>query len=233
MLKPIAWTILAILAAGCVTPAASVTPASSPATSTAAAQAEPPQIIKWTGHIVQGQLDYFGHDQPFEQFIFPVQQAGFLLNITPAPKAIEVRVDWKDAKGASFMLHPHYDLGDAANGTTMYNGYLSPMYTQSPGCIRIPDNEMAAGVWPMMVHPGQTTVDVTFTITVAVFDAHAAILPQLHGHRADGKYYIYDHHVEPCRVLSNSTAPGTDSASAAALAAPLGVDSREVGPFSP
>lgn len=161
------------------------------------------QRLEWKGHVVFGVLDAFAHDQPTEEPIFGVQQAGFNVHLEEMPEAIEVRVDWTAPPGApaGFRMHPHFLVGDDASGTTRYYGYFSPMYTTAPGCIRIPAADMAAGLWPMMIHPNPNTVQADFTLTVGVVGATPMLMKDLHGHRADGNYVIEDHAEEECQFL--------------------------------
>lgn len=191
--------VLAALAAGCVTPTESSVANNGLEAPSVDALAEP-FILEWKGHVVVGALDVKNHDQPTEQFIFPYQQAGFNIEVPDAPQAIEVRVDWKGE--GSFHMHPHWLKGDDATGQTQYYGYFSPEYTTGTGCIRLPEEDMAPGVWPMMIHPGWTNANIDFTITVGLLGTTAKVLPEMHGHRADGNYYIADHEVLECQFLA-------------------------------
>ncbi len=189
--------VLAALLAGCTAPAA-------PASEDAAIEAESigataePFLLELKGNVIVGPLDYQNHDQPGEQFIFPYQKAGWNVQIDEVPQAIEVRVDWEG--DGEFALHPHWLKGDEA-GRTKYYGYHSEQFTSGTGCIRLPDEDMTTGVWPMMIHPGPQTVDIEFTITVGILGADASVRPELHGHRADGMYDIEEHKPGECQFL--------------------------------
>lgn len=161
-----------------------------------------PQIIEWEGYILHSALDGAAHMKDPETVVFPVQQAGFLVEIDEAPQAIEVMVSWDNAD-AEFRLHPHYTAkyDDELGGETLYYGYLSDMFDVSPGCVRIPQADMAAGTWPMMIHPASGTTDTAYTITVGVVGATGVILDERHGHRSDGPSPVEDHGVEPCQFL--------------------------------
>ncbi len=160
------------------------------------------QRVEWDGYILHWALDPFAHMKDPETIVYPVQQAGFLVEIKEPPKAIEVMVAWDDPD-AGFRLHPHYtakydrELG----GETLYYGYLSEMFQASPGCVRIPDADMAAGTWPMMIHPASGTMDVEYTITVGIVGAAGVVLDDRHGHRSDGPAPVEDHGIEPCEFL--------------------------------
>lgn len=190
--------VLVALLAGCTAPAAPT--ADEPENDVvAAAPASDVFTIELKGNVIAGVLDLRNHDQPGEQVIFPFQKAGWNLQIDEVPQAIEVRVDW-EGDGA-FMLHPHWLKGDEG-GRTKYYGYHSDQFTSGTGCIRLPDEDMATGVWPMMVHPAFQTVNTEFTITVGILGAEASVRPELHGHRADGAYDIDDHGVADCEFLN-------------------------------
>jgi hypothetical protein len=194
----IAMLVGTILVAGCTSPApAETNPGALEAP--AAAALEPFELV-WKGNVVVGVLDARNHDQPGEQVIFPFQKAGFNMEIKDMPEAIEVRVDWSGP--GSFRLHPHYYKGDDASGTTQYYGYHSPTYTDGTGCIRLTDADMAPGVWPMMIHPGFDTRNIEFTITVGILGATGTVMPDLHGHRADGNYVIEEHEIAECQFLN-------------------------------
>lgn len=158
--------------------------------------------IEWEGYILHSALDPFAHMKDPETVIYPVQQAGFLVEIDEPPEAIEVMVSWDDAD-AGFRLHPHYTAkyDRALGGETLYYGYLSEMFDASPGCVRIPVADMAAGTWPMMIHPASGTTDVDYTITVGIVGAAGVVLEERHGHRSDGPAPVEDHGVEPCQFL--------------------------------
>jgi len=191
--------ITVALLAGCTTPPATGNEAPAIDPGTPAVDPMAPFTLELKGNVVVGALDIKNHDQPTEQVIFPLQKAGWNIKIDETPKAIEVRVDWEGA--GSFMLHPHYYIGDDSNGVTQYYGYHSPRFTDGTGCIRLTDADLQPGVWPMMVHPGADTRDVEFTITVGILGAQANVLPEMHGHRADGNYVITEHEVSECQFL--------------------------------
>lgn len=160
------------------------------------------QIIDWDGYVAHAALDGLAHMKDPETVLFPVQQAGFLVEIDPAPQAIEVMVSWDDPE-AGFRLHPHYTAryDEQPGGETLYYGYRSDMFDASPGCVRVPQADMAAGTWPMMIHPADGTMDVEYTITVGIVDATGVVLDERHGHRSDGPSPVEDHGVDPCRLL--------------------------------
>jgi hypothetical protein len=190
------------LVAGCVS--SPVQTASVPPP-TAEQPTAPVEKLIWHGHVTEGMIDIFMHDAPTEGVFWPVQQAGFLVNFSEAPQWIEVRVDWTPQPGGgSFMMHPHYLKGQE-NGVTVYDGYMSKAFTDGHGCIRIPSADMRAGIWPMMIHPGdeaptRTTLNTDFTLTVAYAGGIGKIVTdELHGHH--GNYRIDDRKSEPCQVL--------------------------------
>lgn len=160
-----------------------------------------PHLIEWHGHIVHSRLDFLAHTKDPETVLFPLQQAGFLVEVHDVPEAIEVMVSWNGDAG--FRLHPHYKAEDdpGLGGDTLYYGYLSDMFDQSPGCIRVPAEDMAAGVWPMMIHPRDGTMGVDYTITVGIVGAEGHVMDERHGHRSDGEAPVVDHGVEPCELL--------------------------------
>lgn len=160
-----------------------------------------PQILEWIGHTAVANLDMLAHMKDPEGVIYPVQQAGFLVDIPEVPTAIEVMVSWEGNGG--YMLHPHYtaENDEALGGDTLYYGYMSEMFSESPGCIRIPAADMAAGTWPMMIHPSSSTRDSDYTITVGIVGATGTIPDKMHGHRSDGDSPVEDHGVEPCEFL--------------------------------
>lgn len=189
--------------AGCVTPAAIPASTSTSGARAVAASTMELQRIVWHGHVTEGMLDVFMHDAPTEGVFWPLQQAGFLVNFSEAPQFIEVRVDWTGPPGSSFMMHPHY-LKGSENGVTVYDGYMSKTFTDGTGCMRIPPSDMRAGIWPMMIHPGdgpgRATVMTDFTLTVGYVGGHGAIVPnELHGHH--GNFRIDDRKSEPCQAL--------------------------------
>lgn len=190
--------VLVALLAGCAAPAA-------PASDDASIEAESvmpavePFLLELKGHTVTGVIDQPNHAQPFETVIFNVQQAGWNVKIDEVPQAIEVRVDWK-GEGA-FTLHPHFYKGDDASGQTIYYGYHSQQFTTGTGCIRLTDADMAAGVWPMMVHPSAETQNMPFTITVGILGAEGVLMDDLHGHRADMNFDIQEHEIGECQFL--------------------------------
>lgn len=158
--------------------------------------------LEWQGHVVLGPVDWFMHMQPTEPLLYDIQPAGFSMGIDDVPQAIEVRLEWEGA--GAFHLHPHYVVEHDADtgGDTHYYGYWSDRLTESPACIRIPDADMAAGQWQMMIHPADNTMrDVDFTITVGVLGAEGRVLPEMHGHRADGDSHLEDHGWEPCQFM--------------------------------
>lgn len=183
--------------AGCTAPAP--TPSETTDFVDASVTIPAPFLVKLQGNVVFGVLDVQNHDQPTEQAIFPFQKAGWNLQIDDVPQAIEVRVDWTG--DGEFMLHPHWLKGDEA-GRTKYYGYHSPTYDTGTGCIRLPEEDLTTGVWPMMVHPGFQTTNTAFTITVGIVGADATVRPELHGHRADGMYDIEEHKVGECQFLN-------------------------------
>lgn len=164
-------------------------------------EAAVPHIIEWNGHITHSALDMFAHMKDPEKIVWPVQQAGFLVEIDEMPEAIEVMVSWEG--NAGFYLHPHYtaESDPAIGGDTLYYGYFSELFTSSPGCIRIPQADMAAGEWPMMIHPQRGTMDVDYTITVGILGAEGKVPPDMHGHRTDGDSPVEDHGIEECVFL--------------------------------
>jgi len=186
------------LLAGCTTPPATPNEAAAIDTSSVSESVEP-FLLKLEGNVIVGVLDRRNHDQPGEQVIFPVQKAGWNIQIDEVPQAIEVRVDW-EGDGA-FTLHPHWYKGEEG-GRTKYYGYHSQQFTSGTGCIRLPEADMTTGVWPMMIHPGMQTMNAEFTITVGIIGADASVRPELHGHRADGKYDIEEHKVGECQFLN-------------------------------
>lgn len=179
-----------------------------PAGATAADEDQQPeataevQLLEWDGHIVHSALDSAAHFKDPETVLYPVQQAGFIVVLQEAPQAIEVMISWEDPE-AGFRLHPHYTAENdpELGGDTLYYGYLSDMFDESPGCIRIPSEDMAAGKWPMMMHPRSGTMDADYTITVAIQGAEGTILDDMHGHRSDGDSPVVDHGVEACQLL--------------------------------
>ncbi|MGB0652480.1 MAG: hypothetical protein ACPGQL_04705 [Thermoplasmatota archaeon] len=179
----------------------------------AAASADPePFLLDWDGHVVAAPLDILMHQRPTEDALFTLQPAGFSLEIPEAPAAIEVMVAW-DGPGA-FVLHPHYvvEEGPNAGGTSTYYGYHSGALDQSPACIRIPQADMAAGKWQMMIHPAQDDmVDVPFTMTVGIQGAQGTVLDEMHGHRADGPSDIQDHGWDPCQFLVPADEPAGEA----------------------
>ncbi len=166
-----------------------------------ASAAEEPFLLEWNGYVAHGMVDVFMHVQPTEPLLYAVQPAGFSMEIPDQPEAIEVQVAWDGDAG--FYLHPHYVVEEepAMGGTTTYYGYFSDLFETSPGCIRIPADDMAAGTWQMMIHPTSNTVDTDFTITVGIVGAQGKVLPEMHGHRFDGETDLQDHGWEPCQLL--------------------------------
>lgn len=158
-------------------------------------------LTEFVGHTMVGAADTLAHQLPFETYLWNAQQAGWLLELKEKPAAIEVRVDW-EGEGA-YRLHPHLYLGDDDQGVTQYYGYHSETFTGGTGCIRLNPEDMAAGIWPMMVHPASDMVMGDFTITVGVLGVQGEVLPEMHGHRADMNYVITDRDVFPCEYLAD------------------------------
>lgn len=162
-----------------------------------------PSVLTWDGHTLIGVLDPAAHMKDPEGVIFPVHQAGFLVEISDEPSAIEVMVAWDASQGGSFVLHPHYtaEYDEALGGDTLYYGYPSERFTEGKGCIRLPQADMAAGSWPMMIHSAMTDKEIDYTITVAIWNATGVVPDAMHGHRSDGDSPVDDHDVDPCRFL--------------------------------
>ncbi len=194
-----AWLLCLTLLSGCIADDTPVDPAVDDASVTELV-AEP-QIIEWDGYTTHAVFDPLAHMKDPETVLWPIQQAGFLVEIADVPEAIEVMVSWEGDAG--YMLHPHYtaENDEALGGDTLYYGYPSEMFTTSPGCIRLPAEDMAAGMWPMMVHPQSGTMNHAFTITVGILGAEGVVLDDMHGHRSDGASPVDNREVDPCAFL--------------------------------
>ncbi len=160
-----------------------------------------PFLMELDGYVLVGYLDIFMHLHPTETLLYDVQPSGWSFEVDEVPEAIEMRVDWDT--DADFRLHPHFvvDHDESPGGSTEYYGYFSPWFDESPGCVRIPAEDMAAGTWQAMIHPSGTAVDTPFTVTVGIVGAQAELLDEIHGHRADGTWTLEDRGWEPCEFL--------------------------------
>lgn len=163
---------------------------------------EAPFILEWDGYVAAAPVDVFMHIRPTEDVLYEVQPAGFSLDVTGEPTAIEVMIQW-EGDGA-FVLHPHYVVDHEAElgGDTEYYGYLSDTFEESGGCMQIPVEDVVAGQWQMMIHPRDNNmVDTSFTITMGVLGGEAEEREEFHGHRWDGDTIMEDHGYDACSFL--------------------------------
>jgi len=184
-------TCLALLAAGCVSAPSEVDGASA-APRDAALPA--PQLFEWSGHIVESALEGPTHVRPTEDVLWPLFQEGILFSIDEAPQALEVSLSWDGPGELMIMLHSHKE-----HGTNAYVEHVSPMDDVNPKCIRVPIEDIVAGVWQVMIH-SRGARDTTFTLGISLAGGAGHIVEDdRHGHwLQDGSFEVEEHDVLPC-----------------------------------
>jgi hypothetical protein len=197
--------VLTLATAGCLaTPEAVEEPAL--ATLPGAAAVEDlgePFVLDWTGHILTGQFRGFAHGRITEDAMWPVQQEGFLLDLHEVPKAMEVSLDWEGEGEFLIMLHSH-----KAEGTNTYVEHITDMSAEKPKCLRVPTEDLTEGHWQVMVHTGQDTTNVDYTLTVTTWGVETSVVEdERHGHwPQDGGFEVDEHEILPCEGMPEAAA---------------------------
>lgn len=186
---------LALTIAGCVAPTASDVDA---AAADSAADAPALVVTEWSGHVLHSAVDGPSHFRPTEDVLWPVQQEGFLFDVTAIPQIMEVALEWSGDGEFMIMLHSH-----KADGTNAYVEHITEMDATNPKCLRVPTEDLAEGEWQVMIH-NRNAVDVPFTIRVGlVGGAGAVVEDDRHGHwPQDGAFSVDEHPIEECALLT-------------------------------
>ncbi|HUR68658.1 MAG TPA: hypothetical protein VM370_05375 [Candidatus Thermoplasmatota archaeon] len=183
--------LAALVAAGCVTPAASddVAPAGA-----SLSGAPVPEVFDWTGHVVASEIEGPTHFRPTEDALWPVFQEGIMFHVEEVPQAMEVSLDWTGDGEFMIMLHSH-----KADGTNTYVEHITELDATNPKCLRVPTADLTEGHWQVMVH-SEGAKNADFNLHVALFGGAGMIdMEERHGHwPQDGDFAVDEHEIEAC-----------------------------------
>ena len=181
--------ILALLA-GCVaSPAGTVEPADADA-----AALPEPTLIEWSGHVIASEIEGPTHARPSEDVMWPLMQEGILFSVDEVPQQMDVTLSWDGPGAFMIMLHSH-----KAHGTNAYVEHITALDEENPKCLRVPTEDLTAGVWQVMVH-SEGAQQTDFTLGIAMTGGAGHIVEDdRHGHwLQDGGFEVEEHEIWPC-----------------------------------
>lgn len=186
--------LVALALAGCVTPAATeeVAPAGDAATDAVLPE---PQLFEWSGHVLASDLEGPTHMRPTEDVLWPANfREGILFSVDEVPQAMEVALAWEGEGEFMIMLHSHKE-----HGTNVYAEHITELDATNPKCLRVPTEDLTAGVWQVMVHSrGAQQTDFTLTVGLAGGAGHI-VEDDRHGHwLQDGSFDVEEREILPC-----------------------------------
>lgn len=188
--------LLVLLAAGCVNaPSSLVDDASTEdAAATAASTLPDPTRHEWSGFVLSSDIEEPTHFRPTEDAMWPVMQEGILFSVDKVPQVMEVDLSWGGSGEFMIMLHSH-----KSHGTNVYVEHITEMDDVNPKCLRVPTEDLAEGVWQVMIH-SRGAVQVPFTLGVNLVGGEGHIVEDdRHGHwPQDGAFEVDPRPIEPC-----------------------------------
>lgn len=140
-----------------------------------------PTNVSWKGHLLVGAAyEAPAHFTPSENHVGSVWSAGFILDVTEMPTAMEVALDWTGLSG-QLELMVHAPANHSSHDT--WTEYATPMSDDRHQCLRIAEKDLKVGHWYLMAHSTYGAA-IDLTITATLWEGSAAIVSGAHGHES-------------------------------------------------
>lgn len=191
-------TLLSLAFAGCLGAPTESAGDVAPAADAPATNATAPVVHEWSGYVIDSMIEGPTHMRPSEDVMWSQMQEGMLFNIEEVPQAFEVALSWDGPGEFMIMLHSHKE-----HGSNAYVEHISALDGENPKCIRVPTEDLTAGVWQIMVH-SENARDTTFTLNPILLGGKGAwVEDDRHGHwLQDGMFEVEEHEVETCSMFT-------------------------------